>query len=129
MNPWVLIGGVAAAVVGPDGWIPADQLVPGEGVYSGIARVGDSAHPCAISIGQTPTFEGRVRQIEAHLLDFDGDLYDQSMRLEFHRHLRAQLKFESVEALVEQLRRDVAAVRQEASGSTLPGGTGGVPLS
>ncbi len=100
---------------------PEDQLVPGEGVYSGEARVGDVTHPCAISIGRTPTFDGQEQQIEAHLLDFSGDVYDQSMRLEFHRFLRGQEKFDSVEALVEQLRRDVAAIRREASGPELPG--------
>ena len=100
---------------------PEDQLVPGEGVYSGEARVGEVTHSCAISIGRTPTFDGQTQQIEAHLLDFSGDVYDQPMRLEFHRFLRGQQKFDSVEALVEQLRRDVAAIRREASGTELPG--------
>ena len=84
-------------------------------------HVGDAAYPCAISIGRTPTFGGKSQQIEAHLLDFSGDVYDQPMRLEFHRFLRDQNKFDSVEALVEQLWCDVEAVRQEANGPELPG--------
>ncbi len=94
---------------------PEDQLVPGESVYSGVARVGNLHRPCAISIGRTPTFSDGALQIEAHLLDFDGDLYDKPMRLEFHHRLRHQQKFESTEALLEQLQQDIAAVRREAS--------------
>ncbi len=93
---------------------PEDQLIPGESVYSGLARIGNVQRPCAISIGRTPTFSGGALQVEAHLLDFDGDLYDQPMRLEFHRRLRYQQKFESTEALAAQLQRDIAAVRQDA---------------
>jgi len=100
---------------------PEDQLLPGEGVYSGEAHVRDAAHPCAISIGRTPTFGGQRQQIEAHLVDFSENVYDQPMRLEFHRYLREQRKFDSVDDLVEQLRRDVAAIRREANGTKLPG--------
>jgi len=104
---------------------PQSQLVPGEGVYSGAATVGDATHPCAISIGHTPTFDGRTQQIEAHLLDFSGDLYGQPMRLEFHRYLRGQQKFESTDELVAQLQRDVAGIRRDAEGSGLPGSAAG----
>lgn len=93
---------------------PEDQLVPGESVYSGVARIGNLQWPCAISIGRTPTFSDGALQIEAHLLDFDGDLYDKPMRLEFHHRLRHQQKFNSTEALAEQLQKDIATVRQEA---------------
>ena len=70
-----------------------------------------------ISIGRTPTFGGSGRKIEAHLLNFDGDLYGKSLRLEFGRRLRHQQTFESIALLVEQLRRDVEIVRTE-SGAT-----------
>lgn len=93
---------------------PDDQLVPGESVYSGTARTANVSRPCAISIGRTPTFSGDALQIEAHLLDFDGDLYDQPLRLEFHRRLRHQRKFDSADALRAQLLEDIATVRRDA---------------
>ncbi len=94
---------------------PGDQLVPADGVYAGKAVVDDVAHSCAISIGTTPTFDGTARRIEAHLLDFDGDLYGKQMRLEFERFLRAQRAFPSADALTEQLRRDVARVGTDST--------------
>ncbi len=90
---------------------PGDQLVPAEGVYAGRATVEDVGGTCAISIGTTPTFDGTQRRIEAHLLDFDGDLYGKPMRLEFEHFLRGQRAFPSADALAAQLRRDVEAVR------------------
>jgi len=89
-----------------------DQLIPKDGVYAGIARVGGKDLAAAISIGSAPTFGDVSRQIEAHLLDFDGDLYGQSVRLDFLRILRNQEKFSGVEALKAQLSLDVQAVRE-----------------
>jgi len=100
---------------------PEDQLVPGDGVYSGTAEVADVTRPCAISIGRTPTFGDGGRLVEAHLLDFAGDVYGAPVRLELHRRLRGQRKFDSADALAEQLRRDVAAVRSEFGGSGATG--------
>ena len=60
-----------------------------------------------------PTFEtGRGELIEAYLLDFDGDLYGQTLRLEFLARLRGERRFDSAEALVEQMHRDVAQTRE-----------------
>ncbi len=92
----------------------ADQLVPGEGVYSGRAVVDRGAYACAISIGRTPTFGGSVQQVEAHLLGFDGDLYGQQIRVEFVQWLREQAKFATSQALVDQVRRDIETVRRNS---------------
>ncbi|MEK6677438.1 MAG: bifunctional riboflavin kinase/FAD synthetase [Planctomycetota bacterium] len=92
---------------------PVNQLVPGHGVYAGQATLKGESYRCAISIGQTPTFDGTRRQIEAHLLDFHDDIYDQDIRVEFLRFLRPQQKFASAEALMDQLRMDVQNARQE----------------
>ena len=89
-----------------------DQLIPAEGVYAGFAQIGPARHSAAISIGRTPTFGENVLQIEAHLLDFEGDLCGKTMRLEFQRWLRAQKRFESPEALIAQIEADVACVRR-----------------
>jgi len=89
-----------------------EQLVPGHGVFAGNAVLEGARHPCAVSIGAKPTFDGQATIIEAHLLDFGGDLYGKTLRLEFDRRLREQQRFGSPEALAAQLHRDVEAVRQ-----------------
>ena len=103
-----------------------DQLLPADGVYAGRAAVAGEVHRAAISIGHTPTFGGTDRQVEAFLLDFDGQVYGESMRLEFDRLLRSQQSFESPEALVRQLHRDVESVRQDVGhlGPDAPSGEG-----
>jgi riboflavin kinase/FMN adenylyltransferase len=90
--------------------IPDEALVcPGHGIYACLAN-GQAA---AVSIGVRPTFTtGRGELIEAYLLDFEGDLYGTQLRLDFLRRLRGERRFESAEALVEQMRHDVARTRE-----------------
>lgn len=88
-----------------------EQLVPGDGVYAGRALVGDQSYAAAISVGRTPTFGRGDRQVEAHLLDFDTDIYGQSIQIDFERRLRDQCTFASATELTDQLRHDVEAVR------------------
>jgi riboflavin kinase/FMN adenylyltransferase len=87
--------------------VPAEMLVPPDGVYAGFAR----DRLAAISIGTNPQFDGVERRVEAHLLDFDGDLYDQRLVVEVWDWIRGQMRFESVEALVGQIRADTEQVR------------------
>ena len=89
----------------------SDHLVPADGVYAASATVDGMNHAVALSIGTNPTFDGPARTVEAYLLDFDGDLYGQTLTLKLHRWLRGQVKYRGVDPLVEQLHRDVAAVR------------------
>ncbi len=94
----------------------ATGTVPADGVYAGWL-LWDPRHlqaaqphrlPAAISIGTNPTFDGTVRQVEAHVLGRrDLDLYDEEVVVEFVRRLRPTVRFEGFEALVEQMRRDV----------------------
>jgi riboflavin kinase/FMN adenylyltransferase len=93
--------------------VPDDRLaVPGHGVYAGWAH----GHPAAINVGVRPTFQtGRGLLIEAYLLDFDGDLYGQTLRVAFTERLRGERRFESVDELVAQMRRDVDQARQIAA--------------
>ena len=74
--------------------------------------------PAAISLGRRPTFyaDAGLRLLEAYVLDFDGDLYDQPARVRFHRHLRRQERFDSVDALIAQMGRDVAETRRLVPG-------------
>jgi riboflavin kinase / FMN adenylyltransferase len=105
--------------------VPVDQLVPREGVYAGYACTENRRYLSAISIGTTPTFDGLDTRIEAYLLDFDGDLYGMTMRIGFERFLREQRKFSSTEALVDQLQRDVQAVRDTLEQGTANTHNGG----
>ena len=89
----------------------AGQLVPPSGVYAGQACLGDRQQPAAISIGRAPTFGAGELTVEAYILDFEGDLYGRSIRLEFFRWLRPQKAFDSTDALREQIDRDVQVVR------------------
>jgi riboflavin kinase/FMN adenylyltransferase len=87
------------------------QLVPADGVYAGRAVVDGVTYPAAVSIGTLPTFEGGTRQIEAHLLDFSGDLYGHELTLDCTDWVREQRKYSSIDALREQIARDVESVR------------------
>ncbi len=90
--------------------VPDEALVcPGHGVY--VARADRAC--AAVSVGVRPTFgTGRGVLIEAYLLDRDVDLYGQTLRIEFLRRLRGERRFDTVEALVEQMRQDVARTRE-----------------
>ena len=97
---------------------PETELAPRVGIYAARARVCDgpddaTAHVAAVSVGRNPTFEGPSAPvtIEAHLLDFTGDLYGRRLRLEMIDWLRDEQKFDSAEALIAQIGADVARVR------------------
>jgi len=98
--------------------VPDEALAcPGHGVYACLAHgAGFRAIAAAVSIGVRPTFvTGRGELIEAFLLDFDGDLYGQQLRLEFLERLRGERRFEDPAALVEQMRLDVQRSREIAA--------------
>ena len=92
-------------------------VVPGHGVYACRARTADGAvHVAATNVGVRPMFvTGRGELIEAFLVDFDGDLYDTPLRVEFLKRLRGEKRFESIDALVEQMGRDVEDARAIAA--------------
>ncbi len=90
--------------------IPADICLPAPGIYAGwYDRPDGSRHMAAVSVGRRPTFYGADGEllVEAHLLDFSGDLYGEPARLSFVHRLRDELAFDSVDALVAQMGRDV----------------------
>jgi len=100
--------------------LPPESVIPAPGIYAGRAH-GDTLGanvPAAISIGVRPTFEdaGDLR-VEAYLIGFDGDLYGQTVTLEFLERLRDEVKFDSVEALQRQMRADVEQT-EKIAGST-----------
>jgi riboflavin kinase/FMN adenylyltransferase len=87
--------------------VPAGLLVPPDGVYAGWTH-GTRA---AVSIGTNPHFDGVERRVEAHLLDFDGDLYGRRLVVEVWSPLREQARFDSLEALVAAISADVERTR------------------
>ncbi|MGE4427138.1 MAG: bifunctional riboflavin kinase/FAD synthetase [Solirubrobacteraceae bacterium] len=93
---------------------PAGHALPAHGVYACRARVdGDAEHAAAVSIGIRPQFETALGVlVEAHLLDFDGDLYGRRLELEFLERLRGEERFDDVDALVRQIGQDVEDSRR-----------------
>lgn len=92
-----------------------EQLVPADGVYAGRCTLGSRSYPAAISIGTNPTFDGKVRQVEAHLIGLDADLYGRTLRLDFVDWVRDQMRFSGVDALRSQIACDLRAVETLAS--------------
>ncbi|MGF1648074.1 MAG: bifunctional riboflavin kinase/FAD synthetase [Kineosporiaceae bacterium] len=100
-------------------------MVPADGVYGGRLRSGDApALPAAVSIGTNPQFDGHERRVEAYVIDAVGlDLYDRSVRVEFLLRVRDTLRFDSVDALVARMGRDVAEVRAALGSADVTAGT------
>jgi riboflavin kinase/FMN adenylyltransferase len=95
--------------------VPDEVQLPGDGIYAGwYERPDGTTHAAAISLGRRPTFYEAQHWslLEAYLLDFDGDLYDEPARVQFVRKLRDERRFDSVDALVVQMRADVDDARQ-----------------
>jgi riboflavin kinase/FMN adenylyltransferase len=91
--------------------VPARMLLPGDGVYAGKAHVGDDSHMAAINVGTNPTFGGEPLHVEAFLLDFEGDLHDSAIAIEFWTRLRDEVRFESADDLARQISDDVERTR------------------
>ena len=87
------------------------SAVPADGIYAGRLVRGKELLPAAISIGTNPTFAGTERRVEAFVLDFNGDLYGESVGLEFTARLRDTEKFADTDALLEQMAIDVERTR------------------
>jgi riboflavin kinase/FMN adenylyltransferase len=99
---------------------PENEILPGSGVYAGVVRLldagdppRDSEWPAVINVGTRPTFRNSNRVVaEAHLIDFEGDLYGRRVEVAFHHHLRPERRFGDTEALRRQIGADVAEGRR-----------------
>lgn len=89
--------------------------IPRDGVYAGRAIWRGTAYRAAINVGPNPTFAEQARKFEVHLLDFQGDLYGQSLAVEFVARLRETRPFASVDELRQQLQNDISDTRQRVT--------------
>lgn len=96
---------------------PAEKLIPANGIYACWAWLAGERYAAATNIGINPTFtpDKTTPNVETYLLDISRDMYDQTIRLEFVQRLRDEMRFSSVETLVEQIQADVAQTRQALS--------------
>ena len=96
--------------------VTADRALPAFGVYATWAYLGNEKLQSATSIGVRPHFEGDKPSVETYIFDFDRDIYDRILRIELVEHLRPELKFDSLDALLEAMHADVARSREILSG-------------
>lgn len=91
-----------------------ERLLPADGIYAARIRFGEPPlwRPAAMSIGVRPTFDGRVRQIEAFVLDWSGDLVGAEVEVEMVEWLRPEIKFDGAEALVSAMDKDIERTRR-----------------
>jgi riboflavin kinase / FMN adenylyltransferase len=92
--------------------IEPNKLVPALGAYAGRVVAQEGQFIAALSVGYRPTFGGTQLRVEAFLLDFEGDLYQQRLELRFVRYLHPDITFPNPDELVQQLRRDVVDTRR-----------------
>jgi riboflavin kinase/FMN adenylyltransferase len=105
----------------------ADRALPADGIYACRAVIGEPRESCGeghgkrpgrplylavVNVGTRPTFESGVRLVEAHLVDFAGDLYGQTLTLHFMERLRGEMRFPDAASLVQQIDQDVIRARQ-----------------
>jgi riboflavin kinase/FMN adenylyltransferase len=90
-----------------------ELLLPDNGVYATYAWAGGARHAAATNIGVRPTVDGLKLTVEAHLLDFDQDIYGEEVRLEFIQRIRPEMKFPGLDALKAQILADVEQVRHD----------------
>lgn len=90
-----------------------DKMIPANGIYACRAYVDGQQYQAAINIGINPTFtpDKQIPNVEAHILDFKREIYGEDVKLEFVARLRNELRFDSVDALLEQIWRDVEQTR------------------
>ena len=87
------------------------QALPAEGVYATWAYVGGRAHESVTNIGRRPTFGGGKSVVEVYILDYRGNLYGQELKIDIIERLRSEKQFDSIEALRQQIAKDIEQAR------------------
>lgn len=83
------------------------QMIPANGIYAGWAWLGHDRFMAMINVGVSPTFNNRSITVEAYLLDFDRDIYGQKLTISFERYMRPEARYDTLQALIDQIGRDV----------------------
>ncbi len=116
LSGWVIAGeGRGRKINFPTANLQANhphKLIPGDGIYAVQVVVDGKKYNGAVSIGFRPTFASTNKTIEANIFDFDGDLYGQTITLQFIQRLRDEVKFSSVDQLISQMQNDVQLAQQ-----------------
>jgi riboflavin kinase/FMN adenylyltransferase len=92
-----------------------DTLLPATGVYAGQAFIDSTTYPAALNLGPSPTFGDVTHRVEVHVVGLADPLYGQPMEVDFLARLRDIRPFETVDALIQQLKRDITEVKRIAS--------------
>jgi len=95
----------------------SEQLLPTNGVYATYAWLGHTRYQAATNVGVRPTVNGAALTVEAHLLDFDADIYGRTLRLEFVNRIRPEMKFSGLDALKAEIQADVKRVQELLNGN------------
>jgi riboflavin kinase/FMN adenylyltransferase len=93
-----------------------DELCPQRGIYAVMVQIQGQTYQGVANIGYSPTFDDHVFTIEVHVLDFNQNIYGETIRVNFIRRLRAEVKFNSLDALSAQIEKDIARARDILSG-------------
>lgn len=113
----VIIGDKRGRTIGfPTANVASDlqAIVPARGVYAGSVRVGDEWYAACTNVGVAPTFDRGENRVEAYLLDFEGDLYGETVDVTFPERIRGEKRFSGIEELKSQIGRDVEEARRLA---------------
>lgn len=86
--------------------VPADELILKDGVYYCKSIINGHKYPSMVNIGKNPTFDAKKRTVEVHIIDYSGDLYDDYLEIEFYDYIRPDKRFDSLEKLISQLKKD-----------------------
>lgn len=89
-----------------------EKVIPATGVYAIIATIEGVRYPGVVNIGFNPTFSNEKLSIEAHLIDFEGNIYEKCLDISFIDRIRGEVKFEGPEKLVEQVKKDIDRARE-----------------
>jgi riboflavin kinase/FMN adenylyltransferase len=102
--------------------LPPNQALPADGVYATWTwrPATHEVLPSVTSIGTRPTFDDDARLVEVHILDFDADLYGETLVAHFVKYLRGQVRYEGVEPLIKQMKLDVEQARATLAESSAP---------
>ena len=92
--------------------LPADKLLPANGVYAVLIRIAENIYPAVANVGLRPTFNGQHRSVEVYIFNFGADIYHQTVRVSLVSYLRGEQKFSDIEALIKQIKIDVDQAQQ-----------------